>query len=246
MAKLGPRPQPRTYRTRMGREGLVGFRVEVKETDLMVLAQRDLSAEARGLIIQERQQLEAYIRQHPDFLTTLAPYPPDPYAPPLGRDMLRAGAAAGVGPMAAVAGAIAARVGQALLAYTDEVIVENGGDIFMHLHRPATVSLYAGRSPLSNKVGLKIPAQPETWGVCTSSGTVGHSLSLGQADAACVVAADTALADACATALGNRVTGPADINDALEWIGGIPGLTGALVVVGEHLGAWGRIELVPL
>ena len=246
MAKLGPRPQPRTYRTRMGREGLVGFRVEVKETDLMVLAQRDLSAEARGLIIQERQQLEAYIRQHPDFLTTLAPYPPDPYAPPLGCDMLRAGAAAGVGPMAAVAGAIAARVGQALLAYTDEVIVENGGDIFMHLHRPATVSLYAGRSPLSNKVGLKIPAQPETWGVCTSSGTVGHSLSLGQADAACVVAADTALADACATALGNRVTGPADINEALEWLGGIPGLTGALVVVGEHLGAWGRIELAPL
>jgi len=246
MAKSGPRPQPRTYRTRMGREGLVGFRVAVRETDLMILAQRDLAAEARGLVIQERQQLEAYIQQHPDFATTLAPFPPDLYAPPLVRDMLRAGAAAGVGPMAAVAGAIAARVGQALLAFTDEVIVENGGDIFMHLHRPATVSLFAGRSPLSHKLGLKIPAEPEAWGVCTSSGTVGHSLSLGQADAACVVAADTALADACATALGNRVTAAPDINGALEWVGGIPGLTGALVVVGEHLGAWDRIELVPV
>jgi ApbE superfamily uncharacterized protein (UPF0280 family) len=246
MAKPGPRPQPRTYRTRMGREGLVGFRVAVKETDLMVLAQRDLSIEVRDLIIRERQQLEAYIQQHPDFLTTLSPSPPDLYAPPLVRDMIQAATAAGVGPMAAVAGASAARVGQALLAFTDEVIVENGGDIFMHLRRPATVSLYAGRSPLSNKLGLRIPAEPQTWGVCTSSGTVGHSLSLGQADAACVVAADTALADACATALGNRVTSASDINEALDWLGGIPGLTGALVVVGEHLGAWGHIELVPL
>lgn len=246
MPRPGPRPQPRTYRTRMGREGLVGFRVAVKETDLMVLAPRDLSGQVREVIIQERQQLEAYIRRQPEFLTTLNPWPPDPYAPPLVRDMIQAAAPAGVGPMAAVAGAIAARVGRALLACADEVIVENGGDIFMHLHRPATVSLYAGRSPLSNKIGLKIPATPATWGVCTSSGTVGHSLSLGQADAACVVAADTALADACATALGNRVAGAADINDALNWLGSIPGLTGGLVVVGEHLGAWGRIELVPL
>jgi uncharacterized protein len=245
MARPG-RSQPRTYRTRMGREGLVAFRVGVKETDLMILAQRDLSGESYEAIIQERQQLEAYIQQHPDFLTTLSPWPPDLYAPALVREMIRAGAAAGVGPMAAVAGAIAARVGQALLAFTDEVIVENGGDIFMHLRRPATISLYAGRSPLSNKLGLKIPPEPEAWGVCTSSGTVGHSLSLGRADAACVVAADTALADACATALGNRVTDASAINAALDWLGGIPGLTGALVVVGEHLGAWGQIELVPL
>ena len=160
--------------------------------------------------------------------------------------MIQAATPAGVGPMAAVAGAIAARVGRALLAFTDEIIVENGGDIFMHLHRPATVSLFAGRSPLSHKVGLRINPEPETWGVCTSSGTVGHSLSLGQADAACVVAHDTALADACATALGNRVASAAAIQGALDWVGGIPGLKGALVVVGEHLGAWGQIELVPL
>ena len=246
MAAPSPQPQPRTYRTRMSREGLVGFRVAVKETDLMILAQRDLSVEGRGLIIQERQHLETYIQHHPEFLTTLTPWPPDPYAPPLVREMIQAATPAGVGPMAAVAGAIAARVGQALLAFTDEIIVENGGDIFMHLHRPATVSLFAGRSPLSHKVGLQIHPEPETWGVCTSSGTVGHSLSLGQADAACVVAHDTALADACATALGNRVSSAAGIQEALNWLTGLPGLTGALVVVGEHMGAWGQIELVPL
>jgi uncharacterized protein len=240
-------PQPRTYRTRMAREGLVGFRVAVKETDLMVLAARDLSVEVRDLIIQERRRLEAYIQQHPEFLTTLAPWPEDPYAPALVRDMIRAGAQAGIGPMAAVAGAIAARVGQALLAFSDEAIVENGGDIYLHLKQAATVSLYAGRSPLSHRVGLKItPEATNTWGVCTSSGTVGHSLSFGRADAACVVAPDAALADACATALGNRVTDASAIQEALDWAAAIPGLMGAVVIVGDRLGVWGDLEIVPL
>jgi ApbE superfamily uncharacterized protein (UPF0280 family) len=238
--------QPRTYRTRMTRSGLVGFRVAVKETDLMILAQQDLSREARSQVIQERQQLEAYGQKHREFFTTLTPFPPDPYAPPLVREMINAGLTAGVGPMAAVAGAIAARVGEALRALSDEVIVENGGDIFMHLKNKATVSLYAGRSPLSHKVGLKIYPDRETWGVCTSSGTVGPSLSFGKADAACVVAADAALADACATALGNRVPDASAVNEALEWLGEIPGIIGGVVIVGEHLGAWGQIELVPL
>jgi len=231
----------------MARPGLVGFRVAVKETDLMILAQTDLSAQVRDLVIQDRQQLETYIQKHPEFRTTLSPWPSDPYAPPVVREMIAAGAIAGVGPMAAVAGAIAARTGQGLMAFSEEVIVENGGDIFMHLkHHPATVALYAGRSPLSHKVGLKIPPGQENWGVCTSSGTVGPSLSLGRADAACVVATNTALADACATALGNRVSRAADIDGALDWLRTIPGITGAVVIVGEHLGAWGQIELVPL
>ncbi len=148
--------------------------------------------------------------------------------------------------MAAVAGAIAARVGEALRAFSNEVIIENGGDIYMHLQHPATVSLFAGRSPLSHKVGLKIYPDRETWGVCTSSATVGPSLSFGRADAACVVAPDAALADACATGLGNRVPDVSAVNEALEWLGGIPGVVGGVVIVGENLGAWGQIELVPL
>ncbi len=247
MPNPSPSPQPRTYRTRMARAGLVAFRVAVKETDLMVLAQGDFSTEVRRWVIQERRQLETYIQQHPDFLTALSPWPPDPFAPPVVREMIEAGTAAGVGPMAAVAGAIAARVGRELAAVSREVIVENGGDIFLHLERPATVALYAGRSPLSHRVGLKItPDLRPTWGVCTSSGTVGPSLSFGRADAACVVAPDAALADACATALGNRVADASDIDEALKWIGAIPGVAGAVVIVGDRLGVWGRLELVPL
>jgi ApbE superfamily uncharacterized protein (UPF0280 family) len=235
--------EPRTYRTRMARAGLVGFRVAVKETDLWVLAARDFSAEVRAIVIQERQQLEAYIAGHPGFLTTLAPWPADRFAPLVVREMIEAAAAAGVGPMAAVAGALAARVGRQLAPLSPEIIVENGGDIFQH---PATVALFAGQSPLSYRVGLNLDPSLSPLGVCTSSASVGHSLSFGRADAACVLAESCALADAAATALGNRVQGPDTIAPALEWAAALPDILGAVVIVGEKLGAWGRVELAPL
>lgn len=238
--------EPRTYRTRMARKGLVSFRVAVKETDLLVLAVRDFSREVREAVVKERQQLERYIEAHPDFLKALAPWPEDPFAPPVVRDMIAAGRKAGVGPMAAVAGALAERVGRGLLSRSSEVIVENGGDIFLKVTRPATVALYAGASPLSHKVGLKIDPVLGPLGVCTSSGTVGHSLSFGRADAACVLASSAALADACATAVGNRVPDAGAINEALEWAAEVPDILGAVVIVGDKMGAWGRVELAPL
>ncbi|MCK9376453.1 MAG: UPF0280 family protein [Syntrophobacterales bacterium] len=238
--------EPRTYRTRMARPGLVGFRVAVKETDLWVLAARDFTPEVREVVLQERRQLEAYIARHPGFLTALTPWPDDPFAPGVVRDMITAAAAVGVGPMAAVAGALAARVGQHLAPLSSEVIVENGGDLYLALAGPATVALFAGKSPLSHRVGLNLDPALSPLGVCTSSATVGHSLSFGRADAACVLAASPALADAAATALGNRVQGPDTIAPALEWAAGFPDLLGAVVIVGEKLGAWGRVELVPL
>jgi len=243
---LSTMPEPRTYRTRMAREGLVGFRVKVEQTDLWILAREDFSREVRQVLVQERQQLEAYLAAHPGFLEALEPWPEDPFAPQVVREMIQAAARAGVGPMAAVAGALAERVGRVLLPRSDEVIVENGGDIFLRVTRPATVALFAGPSPLSHRVGLKIDPEWGPLGVCTSSGTVGHSLSFGRADAACVVARSAALADACATALGNRVPDAGAVAAALNWAAGLPEILGAVVIVGEKLGAVGQLELVPL
>jgi hypothetical protein len=241
-----PKYESRTYRTRMARGGLVGFRVAVKETDLWVLASHDLTSQVREVVLQERAQLEAYIDAHPAFLSTLTPWPDDPFAPTVVREMVAAAKRAGVGPMAAVAGALAARVGRFLSPLTPEVIVENGGDIYLKILEPATVALFAGKSPLSHRVGLRIDPSWSPLGVCTSSGTVGHSLSFGRADAACVVAPDAALADAAATALGNRVRAAGDIPTALEWAAGMPEILGAVVIVGDKLGARGQVELVPL
>jgi uncharacterized protein len=145
-----------------------------------------------------------------------------------------------------VAGALAARVGRQLAPLSPEVIVENGGDIFLAIGQPATVALFAGRSPLSHRVGLHLDPSLSPLGVCTSSASVGHSLSFGRADAACVLAPSAALADAAATALGNRVQGPDTIATALAWAAALPDILGAVVIVGEKLGAWGQVELSPL
>lgn len=235
-------PAERRYRNLVSPRGLVPFEVRVKETDLWIAAERDLSKEATEEVLVLRKQIETYIAHHPKFLHSLSPLPLDPLAPPVVREMLEAARKASVGPMAAVAGAISQRVGRHLLKFSTEVIVENGGDIFIKSSTPRRVMLYAGDSPLSMKVALEIPPG-EGIGVCTSSATVGHSLSFGRADAVCVVSPDCALADAVATALANRVRGPRDIPQVLEQARRIPGVEGVVVILGRYLGAWGRYPL---
>ncbi|MFO7601650.1 MAG: UPF0280 family protein, partial [Candidatus Desulfacyla sp.] len=185
----------RNYRKRTHPRGLFSFQVAVRETDLWVCAGRDLEKETRDLVFASRHQLETYIRSHPGFLHSLLPLKEDPYAPPLVREMILAAGKVGVGPMAAVAGAIAQQVGEGLLNLTDQVIVENGGDIFLKADRPLTVSIFAGTSPLSERFGILVPTRQMPLGVCASSGTIGHSLSQGIADAVCLLSSSTALAD---------------------------------------------------
>lgn len=193
-----------------------------------------------------RRQLRAYISRYPDFLSTLKPWPGDPGAPELVQRMIAAAAKTGVGPMAAVAGAIAEMLGHALLAAgVEEFFIENGGDLYFTRIKPRLVAVYAGSSPFSWQLGLKIPPG-KPLSVCTSSGTVGHSFSMGRADAAVVLSPDGALADAAATAAANRVQGPADLEKTAEFIGSIPGVTGVLLICGETLAALGDIELADL
>jgi ApbE superfamily uncharacterized protein (UPF0280 family) len=167
-------------------------------------------------------------------------------APVLVRRMAQAADKAGVGPMAAVAGTIAEAVGKAVLPLSPELIIENGGDVFLASSRPRLVGLYAGQSPFSGKIALRIDPALTPLGVCTSSGTVGHSLSFGAADAVVVLSPDAALADAVATAAGNLVKSKDLIPQALEFAARIEGVIGVLIVLGDELGAWGQVELTPL
>ncbi|MFH1021237.1 MAG: UPF0280 family protein [Pseudomonadota bacterium] len=246
------RPDPcsyrkRTYRSRVAPGDLVSFEVRIRETDLHILAGKDLRHEASAAVFQYRSQLEAYIARYPEFMTALTPLPSDPTAPPIVKAMLAAGQAAEVGPMAAVAGAMAEYVGLDLLAAgAGEVVVENGGDIYFCRNQESVVGIFAGTSPLSNRVGLKIQASRMPLGICTSSGTVGHSLSLGEADAVTVLAKDTALADAVATLVGNAVQPGQSLELALAKAPAVAGILGVVIIRGEELGAWGEVELMGL
>ena len=229
------------------RQGLVGFEVRYRETDLWIRAVRILEDEAMETVLNCRHQLQNYIEMHPAFLHSLVPLPDDPFAPPLVSHMMHAARATSVGPMASVAGAIAQAVSVSLKPLSPTIIVENGGDCYMDLEEEITVGIWAGEdSPFSWKVGLRFTADRFPLSICTSSGTIGHSLSFGKADAVTVVARDGALSDAAATALGNLVKTPADIPKTLEKASSIPGLDGVVIAARDKMGAWGNVELVGL
>lgn len=238
--------QNRVYRSLHKRRDLVYFTAMVEQTDLHIGATRILKKESLEKIRFYRSQIEGYIKEDPRFLVSLEPLAYRADAPDIVRWMCEAASKAGVGPMAAVAGAISQKVGEALLPLSSEVIVENGGDIFIKTNEERVIAIHAGASPLNQRLGLRILPQDTPCGICTSAGKVGHSLSLGKADAAVVLSRDTALADAVATALGNRVKTPGDIEGALGFAQGIDGIMGALVIIDDRMGAWGQLRLEPI
>jgi ApbE superfamily uncharacterized protein (UPF0280 family) len=214
------------YRRHIHTKNLIAFRVVVNETDLLVSALKDLSEQTKDIVHTYRIQLEGYIRSRPEMVSAARMF--------------------GVGPMAAVAGTIADLVGSDLLRHSHEVIVENGGDIFLKTSRPATVSIFAGDSPLSNKIGLVIHPEQMPTGVCTSSATVGPSLSLGIADAVCIVARSASIADAAATAFGNKITSKVNLKREIESIKESEPIMGGMVIIGKTMATWGEIELTKI
>lgn len=239
------------YRRTLESERLFSFTIAIKETDLWIAVSREAFSEtfrrdAEAFTRRLRLSLEQYLKQHPCFKESFKPCRWQAGAPPVVCKMAAAAAKTGVGPMAAVAGALAEEVGRFLMTKATEVIVENGGDIFIKAEKPVTVGIYAGSSPLSGHLALKITPGKSPLGVCTSSGTVGHAFSFGRADAATALASSVALADAAATALGNRVHDKKDLEQATLQAAKIEGLSGALLIKDENIAAWGEIELVSL
>ncbi len=236
----------RFYREDTHAKGLVSFHVKLKETDLYISTEKDLSSEALEAVKVCRGELERFIERHPVFRDTFKPYEIPDDAPHIVKDMAGAAAQVNIGPMAAVAGAIAESVGREMLKLSREVIVENGGDIFISTKQPRLISIFAGISPLSNKIAVKIEPKQTPLGVCTSSGTVGPSVSLGAADAVVVISKSVSLADAAATAVGNKVHKKNDIEKAIKYAQTVKGIQGVLIIKDEQMGMWGEIEIAPL
>lgn len=236
----------RTYRKLVHMDDLYPCRLAVNETDLIVYASKPLEGITKESVLRHRGYIEAYIHNHPEFANTLKPWRVSGPVPNIIRDMTETGKKAGVGPMAAVAGAIAEHVGVDLLLSAPEVVVENGGDIFIKTDTPVTVGIFAGKSPLSLRIGLRVNSGDKPVSVCTSSGTVGHSLSLGDADAVCVVSDSCPLADAAATSIGNHVRSKTDIRQAIDFGKNIEGITGIVIVAGDQIGMWGELDIVPV
>ncbi len=193
-------------------------------------------------IVEQRETLGAFLDRHPAIQAAFAPVPLPANAPDIARRMHAAAEAVGVGPMAAVAGAVAQKAAEAgLAAGADEAIVENGGDIYLKLSAPATVGLYAGHAAIGASLGLLVDPDDTPLAICSSSGKMGHSTSLGSCDLVTVVARSAALADAAATHAANAVRCEQDIDGALALLDAIPGVDGALIAQGNRVGTIGRL-----
>jgi len=219
----------RTYRTFTYRQAV--FRICCDKFDAV-------TAE----IIRQRGVLEEYISRHPDFRKSLEPLELLAGAPDVAERMARAAKLVGVGPMAAVAGAMAQFAGQSALdAGAQEVIVDNGGDIYICAVEPVIIGLMTGTAELAEKLAFSLQAGDTPISICSSSGKMGHSMSLGVCDLATVVAKDAALADAAATEAANLVKDVDDIDPALEKISTIEGIDGVMIVKGVQVGMAGRL-----
>jgi len=233
----------RFYRNWCKDKDLISFNVTVKESDLYIRAEKNLEKETLELLLRYRSILEEYIKQNPAFRDSLEPLSVGRHVPLIVKEMIEASRKTGVGPMASVAGAIAEFVGKGLLNYSTEVIVENGGDIFIRSLKPRNVGIYAGNSVFTRKVALEIDPSNTPLGVCTSSGTVGHSLSFGKADAVVVISHSTSLADASATAIGNLVKDESNIPEGIEFAKKIEGINGVIIIKNDKMGIWGDIKI---
>ena len=215
---------------------------EFRQTVATILADdpRHIAAAKSGMLAA-RHEVERQIALDPYFSATFEPYTPKNPQRTVGR-MARAAARAGVGPMAAVAGAIAWAGVEAMAgAGASFGLIDNGGDIALVSDREVTVGIYAGASPLSGHIAFLIPPQKEILGICTSSATVGPSISFGVADAVTVFAPDVAVADAWATAICNRIR--ADDTSVLDALAGT-GARGVLAIIGDAVIRWGDLPRI--
>ena len=237
--------QKRDYRNWVKSNDLITFQVTIKETDLLISAEKNLEEESIKSIQYYRKQLIDYIKRQPEFETSFEPIIIKDDAPLLIKEMGEAGKQANTGPFAAVAGAMAEFIGKDLLEYSDQIIVENGGDIFISSKTRRVLGIYAGNSPLTGKLGIRIPAHLSPVGICTSSGTVGHSISFGKADAAIIISKSTSLADSVATATANLIKAKEDIEKAISFAQNIKGIIGVVTIIDENIAVWGKdIEIV--
>ena len=235
----------RTYRNCMKAQDLVYFKVSEKESDLYTGALRELSEITLISLKKHRKSIIDYISHDPLFKTSLTPLPVINSMAPIVRDMTEASSIAGVGPMASVAGAIAEYVARDLLPYSEELIIENGGDIFITGKKERKVGIFAGNSPLSGKISIVLSGKSLPMAAATSSGTVGPSLSFGKADAVVVLSSSGSMSDAAATAIGNIVKGPEDFDRAIEFAEHISAVSGVVIICGDKICLWGNIKISP-
>lgn len=236
----------RTYRASSARSGERSFQVVLEESDLWVTCRADAPGDIAERIMQKLREvrggLKVWLALQPEFGTSLAPVPVPVNAPAIIKSMAEGSARWQVGPMAAVAGAVGEEITRAFMDESPDFIVENGGDIYMASTKERTVALLPDPAN-SASIGLKIDSALFPLAVCSSSSTIGHSLSFGNGELVTVLARDASMADAAATSLCNRLKSPRDLERIVKDAENDPDIIGLFAQCRDKMALWGDIEL---
>lgn len=232
------------YRDRVRQKEKYNWRIAYKYSDLLVSCNKDISLKLERLIKEIYYLLESCIKEEPSFQKSLSPLKIKPYYPPIIKKMCRKAAIFNVGPMATVAGAVCDYIASGLSKYCRRLIVENGGDVFIKSNKDIDVGVYLKNKYFADKIYLKIKAGITPCGLCSSSGSFGHSLSMGRSDLVVVLAKSTIGADGAATSIANKIKSPENVSKVINGYKDIKDITGILIVKDDRLGVWGNIELI--
>ena len=234
--------EERNYRNKMISKDLLSYNVKVEETDLFISTEKDLSKITYESVLKYRNIIKNY--KNEEFFKTFSPVSVESNSHDIIKHMSKVSFISNTGPMASVAGAISYYVGIELMKYSEEVIIENGGDIFIKSNHNRKIKIFAGNSIFSNKLSIEIQAKDTPIGICTSSGTVGHSFSYGKADAVVVVSKDVVLADGVATSAANLVKSKNDVDKCIDYVRKIENILGIVIIINKKLGIWGNLKIL--
>jgi len=227
-------------------DDLVKFTVVEEETTLIIQAEKNLYDNALASLLKYHSDLKKYMAGDSHFARTLSPHRVRYDAPPIIKEIAHATRKARIGPRAAFAGAIAEFVGRDLLAFTNEIVLENGGVAFLKINRAGKRKIYAGNSVLSEKIALEVDPRPKAFSVCNLAGDNGHFSGFGKADAVIVIAENALLAQAGATAISNVVKNVSTIEGGLKLARQIKSLDGVVIIKDDQVGLQGKVKIVPI
>lgn len=233
------------YRNRVRSRERYNYRVIYKYSDLLISSNKDIGERIREPLMEVYGQLEFCIERDPLFLKSLVPIEVKSYFPPIVKKMCQKASVFKVGPMATVAGAVCEYLAQALFNYCSRLIIENGGDIYIKTNRDIISDIFLKNKYFKDRIKLLIRAGSTPCGLCSSSGSFGHSLSLGKSDLVTVLAKSPISADGAATAIANKINTPADIQTNIEYFKDLDEIEGILIVKDSKIGIWGNLELAP-
>ena len=232
------------YRNKISSRQKYNWRILYKYSDILVSCDKDIILKLKKLIEEIYVILESHIRKNPSFGKSLSPLKSRPEYHPMIKKMYEKTALFNVGPMAAVAGVVCDFLASGLDNYCRCLVIENGGDVFIKSDKDIDVCVYLKNKYFTDKIYLRIKTGDMPCGLCSSSGSFGHSLSLGKSDLVTVMAGSTISADGAATSVANNINSYKDISKTINRYKTAEDIKGILIVKDDKLGVWGKIEFL--